>query len=66
MLDKPYIVKEGNCFYCGESTNQYYDEDNQFICDKCLFLLEEEIEEERQTEIYLSNSEPKGSTHDKG
>ena len=43
MIDKPYEAKEGSCFYCDKSTNQYYTEDQQWICNNCLFELEEEI-----------------------
>ena len=46
MLDKPYEAKEGSCFYCEKTTTQYYTEDNQWICDDCLFELEEEMEED--------------------
>ena len=54
-MDKPYKTKTGSCFYCEKTTNQYYVEDNQFICDECLF----ELEEDELTSIFLDELKEK-------
>jgi len=42
MSDRPYSILKGTCFFCNKETDQYFTEDNKFMCDDCLMQYEEE------------------------